>query len=93
MAGRWLTLRRRDDASHQVKLALINVGRLHRHRQRAHPDAKFAGHTGLQRGELDEIRIALRTEVDGVRVDGELQLTVDEPEVEQANAWDVAGVG
>src|SRR5712691_3087516 len=63
---------RRDDAPHQVKLGLINVGRLYRHRQRADPDAKVAGHASLKRSQLDEIGIALRAEVDGIRVDGEL---------------------
>jgi hypothetical protein len=63
---------RRDDASHQAKLRLIDVGRLHSHRQRSDPDGEVAGHASLKRCKLDEIGIALRTEVDGVGVDGEL---------------------
>src|ERR1700704_817165 len=43
----WLTLCRRDDSPHQVKLGLINVGRLHRHRQRADLGVKVISRASL----------------------------------------------
>src|ERR1700737_1554015 len=43
----WLCRRRRDDAAHLPKLGLINVGRFHRHRQRAGLDAEVASHASL----------------------------------------------
>src|ERR1700736_651438 len=75
----WITLCRREDAPHQAKFGLIDVGRLHRHRQRADPDAEVTSHASLQRCELDKVGIALRAEVYGVSVYGELQLALDDP--------------
>src|SRR6266702_4705906 len=53
---------------------------------------ELVGDASLERRELDKVGVALRTEIDGVRIDLELQRSIEEPEVEQADAGDVAAV-
>jgi hypothetical protein len=53
----------------------------------------LAGHVVLQGGQLDQVAVALGAEVDAVRVGDQLDRAVRQPEVEQADARDVAGVG
>ena len=66
--------------------------RLDHHQQPPGRAAELAGHVLLQRGELDQVAVALGAEVDAVRVGDQLDRAVRQPEVEQADAGDVAGV-
>src|ERR1017187_1598223 len=72
---------------------LVDVRRLDHHQQPSGRPAELAGHVLLQRGELDQVAVALGAEVDAVRVADQLDRAAGQPEIEQADAGDVAGVG
>jgi hypothetical protein len=55
--------------------------------------AELDGHLVLQRGQLDQVSVPLGAEVDAVCVGDQLDRTARQPEIEQADARDIAGVG
>jgi hypothetical protein len=69
------------------------VRRLDDHQQPPDRRPQRAGDVTLQPGELDQVAVPLGAEVDAVRVGDQLHRPARQPEVQQADARDVAAVG
>jgi hypothetical protein len=69
------------------------MGRLDDHQQAAGGQPERVGHALLEGGELDQVGVTLGAEVDAVGVGDEFDRAAGQPEVEQADAGNVGGVG
>ena len=81
-----------DQLEDRLQVALVHVSRGDPEQELANSCFEGIGDSPLDLGQLEQVRVCLRAEVDAVRGDDQLQGPVRDPEVEKADTRNVRGV-